>query len=91
MFKGVQKNYPSLVAIYQNLNFKKLFWVTTGLLAIFILLYPVEGENAWVYKFLLVLMTPFVTISFGFCLAFLEILWEAFAPLLKRLKSWLYR
>jgi len=79
------------MAIHQNLNLKKLFWVTTGLLAVFILLYPIEGENPWVYKFLLVLMTPFVTISFGFCLAFLEILWEAFAPLLKRLKSWLYR
>ena len=88
---GYKKNYPGLMAIYQNLNFKKLFWVITGLLAVIILLYPLEGENAWVMKFLLVLLTPIVTISIGFCLAFLEILWEAFAPLFKRLKSWFYR
>jgi hypothetical protein len=38
------------MAIYQNLNYKKLFWVVTGLLAVVILLYPLEGENAWVMK-----------------------------------------
>lgn len=76
------------MAFLEKVNFKKLFWVTTGALSILILIYPIEGENIWVLKFLLVLMTPFLTLSLGFAIGVLELLWEAFAPLLKWLKSW---
>jgi hypothetical protein len=79
------------MGIYQNLNFKKLFWVTTALLSIIILLYPVEGKDAWVIKFLLVLTTPFLAITLGLALGFLEVLWEVFSPLFKRIRSWFYR
>ena len=79
------------MAFHQNLNLKKLFWVTTAVLSALVLLYPVEGKDGWVLKFLVILTMPLMTISLLLVLAFLEILWEAFGPLFKGLKSWFYR
>jgi hypothetical protein len=72
-------------------NGAKLFWVATALLTLPIFFFPIDAEGAAFLKFLMVLSTPFVTLSLMLILGFLEILWEAFSPLIKAIKDWFLR
>ena len=76
---------------FNKINYLKLFWVVTAGIAFAIIFLPLEGEGSGFSKFLLILLSPFLTLTLVGILAFLEILWEAFSPLFKWFKSWLFR
>jgi hypothetical protein len=69
----------------------KLFWVTTAGIALLFVFLPLEGEGSGFLKFLLVLTSPFATLTLVGILAFLGIIWETFSPLFKWIKSWFLR
>jgi hypothetical protein len=83
-----KKKYSGLMASTDKLNFKKLFWVTTAVLSILVLLYPVEDREGWILKFLVILITPLLAGSLGLALGALDLI---FSPILKHLKMWFLR
>lgn len=71
-----------------KVNFNKLFWVTTAILSIVILLLPVDDNDGWIVKLSLILITPFLVGGLALVIGVIELLWEALSPLLKSLKMW---
>jgi hypothetical protein len=83
-----KKNYSEPMSFLGKVNFNKLFWVTTAILSIVILLLPVDDNDGWIVKLSLILITPFLVGGLALVIGVIELLWEALSPLLKSLKMW---